>query len=295
MFENFIVSFLGSLVPRTSAHTEKVKTAEIERNIQEKFEKKEYLECIGAIGEYLKVSDSTAMKVLKAKCYFHLEEFVEAISASNEVLKEDPKNCDASFVLANCLYHQGNLSSSVNKYESILKAKFDQNVASQNEKAKKLMKCIQSGRDFYEKREYRKAVRTLTKGAEIDPDNRKVTAAIHSNRGMALKQLRYYKAAIDAFDEAFALNSQDKTIYEKRAICHYKLKKFVQCINDCEEAIKLGASEQMENLEMKARKKIVWIKPGGRFPLITSHFKKLSQIERVLKSPLKIGGFFDGC
>lgn len=281
-FQVEISSFL-KLSEASLGSTEKVNITELEQEIRRKFETKQYRQCVGDIEKFLEIESSTFLKVLKAKYFFYFEEFDAAKTIIDEILQEDPSNLDAAYVLANCLYHQADLSASVSAYEDILKVKpDDQEVASQVEKAKQIMECINSGRKLYEQRKYRKAVRIFAKGAEIDPVNKKLTAAIHNNRGMTLKQLNYFKVAVEAFEEAFALNSEDKTVHVKGAICYYKLKKYQKYIEDCDEATKLEASqddsqsEQMEHIKNKAKKKIMWIKPVGSFSSFTSRFKKLS-------------------
>lgn len=227
----------------------------LERRMEKIFESDDYMNCLREIDEI--DHPSNVLKILKAKCLFHLDDFEEAKKVAKEILADNPKEIEAVLVFANGLYHQGDLSASIEAYTEILKAQPElQHVKEQLEKAKSLIELLRNGRHFYEKGKYRNASRTFSQAYEVDQTNKKVTSVILNNRAMTLKQLRYFKGAIEDFDESLKLNPGDKTVHEKRAICFYKLKRFVECINDCEEAMKVRASKDIIKLMEKCLAKL---------------------------------------
>lgn len=233
----------------------RLKMRSLERRIEKIFESKNYMNCLREIDEV--DHPSNVLKISKAKCLFHLDDFEEAKKAAKEILADNPKEFEAVLVFSNCLYHQGDLSLSIETYTEILSARPElQHVKEQLEKAKYLIGFLRDGRHFYEKGRYREASRAFSKAYKVDQTNKKVTSVILNNRAMTLKQLRYFKGAVDDFDESLKLNPGDKTVHEKRAICFYKLKKFVECKNDCEEAMKVRASKDIKKLMEKCLAKL---------------------------------------
>jgi tetratricopeptide (TPR) repeat protein len=247
----------------------------LESEIDEKFETKMFRECIVAIEKLQEMIHVKTIRLcmLKAKCHFHLEGFKESKAILLEILEKEKENIEAFFILANCIYHEGDLSNSVLTYEAILKIQNDKRVFDQNEKVKKLLELMQIGQKLYQQRKYQKSVGMFTKAFEIEKNNKEVTSAILNNRGMALKKSRYFKSAVEDFDESFKLNSENKSIHEKRAYPLYKIGKYIECISDCEEAIKLGGSKDFKELKDKAEKKL---KNKKRWS-VSSQYRKFPQ------------------
>lgn len=249
---------------------------DLEADISEKFEKKMYQDCLGAVDKLQLMIhvNIDRLRLLKAKCFFHLEEFEKSQELLAAIIKDEPKNIEAAFIFGNCLYHEGDLSGSIMTYEAILKTERDKLVFEQNQKVKTLLEMMQKGRELYQQRKYRKTARTFSKALEIERVNKKVAAALFNNRAMALKKSRFFKSAVEDFNESFELNSEDKSIHEKRAYPLYKIGKYSECIDDCDEAIKLGASKMFEDLKEKAEKKLR--KTSGKWS-VSSRYKKFSQ------------------
>lgn len=222
------------------------------------FEAKCYNECIRLIDEIPATEQrSSVFKNVKANCLFNLENFREAKKVLFEVLAENPEDYEAGFIFSKCLYHEGDLSVSINSCSAILSVRPEfQHVKDQQQKAKKLFKLLCDGRQCYLKKRYEEATKLFTQALAVDPDNKKVSAVIFNNRAMCLKLRRYYKSAIEDFNEVSKLNPHDKTVHQKRAECYYKLMKLVECQRDCEEALMVQESESIKKLLKKCLKKM---------------------------------------
>ena len=249
---------------------------DLEHEIDSKFEAKMYSDCLDAIRLLQQMTHISIdrHRLLTAKCYFHFEEFKQSRELLSEIIRDEPKNFEAMFILANCLYHEGNLTQSISAYEKLLKMHSDVKVFKQNEKVKKLLELLRCGNFFYQKKKYRKSIKSYSNALKLESMNQKIVAVILNNRGMALKKSRFFKSAVEDFNESFKLNSDDKSIPSKRAYPHYKIGRFLECITDCEEALKAGASTDFEILRGKAKNKLL------KFSLknsVSSRYKKFSQ------------------
>lgn len=244
-------------------------------DVEATFDQKMFRECLDAISRLQKVShaDVDRYRLMRAKCHFHLEEFEEAKEILVKIVKYDPKNIEATFILGNCYYHEGNLTESIGTYESILKLHSDQRVFKQNEKVKKVRDLMFLGNEYYQRKKYRKSIKKFSQALDLEKQNKAVAAANFNNRAMALKKTRFFKSAVEDFNEAFKMNPSDKSIHSKRAYPLYKIGRYIEAITDCEEALKLGCSKDYQKLKLKAEKKLrnLSIRP------ISSRYKKFSQ------------------
>lgn len=270
MAEGFVAEFQNHLPHDSSLDglTNQLKRLRVEiilEDILRTFKEEKYKECIGLIN---KIDDVTLdLKLRKAKCLLSIENIDEAKIIVNEILKQEPANLEAAFIMASCFYFEGDLSVSIAACNAMIEAntdpKFDiKKLKEQNFKARKFLEHLERGQKLYKKRKYREAVQCFNKAIEVDKTNKLVTAVAYSNRGMALKQGKYHRSAIEDFNEAQKLNPGDKSVFEKRAPSLYGEKRYADCVNDCEEALKLHKSVTFEKLRYKAMKKFQTLNTG---------------------------------
>lgn len=249
---------------------------DLENEIDMKFDAKMYVDCLDAMRLLQQMTHISIdrLKMMTAKCHFHFGEFQESREILSEIVKDEPKNFEAMFILANCLYHEGNLTQAIYAYETLLKMHRDIAVYEQNEKVKKVLELLRCGNYYYQKKKYRKSIKNYSNALKLEQMNQKVAAAILNNRGMALKKSRFFKSAIEDFNDVFMMNSKDKSIHSKRAYPLYKIGRFLESITDCEEALKLGAPTDFEILRGKAKKKLFILSLKQS---VSSRYKKFSQ------------------
>lgn len=86
-----------------------------------------------------------------------------------------------------------------------------------------------------------------------------VKAESYKLRGNALFQKGEYKSAIYSYSLAISKEVHDPALYSNRALCHLKLKDYIQCIEDCN----TGLSIVPEDPKLQVRKKISSGKEGA--------------------------------
>lgn len=77
------------------------------------------------------------------------------------------------------------------------------------------------------------AVDLIRKAIELNPNN----AAFHSNRGIALKELKQLEAALESFDKAIAIKPDYAEAYYNRGIALAELKQFDAAVESFDKAI----------------------------------------------------------
>lgn len=245
--------------------------------ITEIYESKKYNECIDLINAApMEGEDAERMTLLKAMCLFKLEEFERANEILENAMKVNPSQYGLACYYAKCLYHKGDVSASISCCESILISKPEgadlTEIEKQKEKAEKFLVHLKRGLSFYQVQQFKSAIKEFTEALKVDPLNKKLNAIVFYNRGMALQKTRYYKSADADFEDVIKLDPKYSSnfFHEERALILYKIKKYEECKNACEEAFKFRKIKIIEKLHKKTIKAI---KKGGfktEKPLFTS-------------------------
>lgn len=89
---------------------------------------------------------------------------------------------------------------------------------------------IQTGR-------YQEAVDLFDRAIAIDQSN----ANIYSNRGVALKNLKFFEAALDSYDQAIRVNPNYSEAHNNRGNLLHKMKRLAEALFSFDEAIRLKA------------------------------------------------------
>src|SRR5271165_4018575 len=91
------------------------------------------------------------------------------------------------------------------------------------------------GWDFYQRRDYDKAINDYTEAIRLDPNDAKA----YHNRGRAYHYTKHYDKALSDYTEAIRLDPNDGANYYDRGLAYYDNKDYDKAISDFTEAIRL--------------------------------------------------------
>lgn len=241
---------------------------EEDTKVQDLFIAKEYEKCLSMIADVASRIGSLCeqLKLIKARCLIAMDDFNTAQEILERVIEKNPRELDAMDSLSECFFLQGELFLAITTCDAILGMEPTHKLAlRRKESAETYRNTLSDAVQFYAKRKYKNMIEILSNVVDVDCESKIVTSAILSNRGMAWKQLKGFKRALKDFNDAQQLCPGNKTIHEKRAICFYKTKNFADCVNDCEEALKLRPSNTVKKLREASLKKIRAMKQRSSF------------------------------
>jgi tetratricopeptide (TPR) repeat protein len=91
------------------------------------------------------------------------------------------------------------------------------------------------GWDFYQKRDYDKAISDFNEAIRLDPNY----ARAYNNRGIVYGDKKEYDKAISDFNEAIRLDPNSAMAYDNRGNAYHDKKEYDKAISDLNEAIRL--------------------------------------------------------
>ncbi len=193
-------------------------------------------------------------------CYRQLGDFKSAINNYYKSLSMDPDNSEAYYALGITYLEANNLPKAKEAFENSLK-KNAKNIKSKKMlsfiEQKEVIKSIDLAYDFYEKKDYRSALKYLNKAVETFPNDPKV----YYYRGLTKESLSDIKGAVNDFRETIKI---DRNYY----VAYYKLAESLEKIGKQKEALfmyekYLGAENIDKNLAKKAEQRVLDL--GARY------------------------------
>lgn len=239
----------------SSSRKHEVSKEALEGKIRASLDANQYEDSLCYLEKMIKMENSHHWMIMKATCLIHLENFEKAREILEEILKEDPKNCEATFVLAKCFYHEGDLSLSITLLDEIINEK--PFIREERERVDEILQILQKAKRNFRRREYNHALEKFSKALDLASDNKRVIATIYINRGMARKGVKQYERALSDFDEALKLSSDDLLIHHRRVICLFACGRFEECKDECVKALEIRECYIVKNLLKKTTKKLL--------------------------------------
>ena len=187
-------------------------------------------------------------------CYRQLGDFKSAVTYYNKALGINPDNTETYYALGVTYLEANNMQKAKQAFETSLQ-KDSRNIKSKKMLAfieqKEVIKSIDLAYDFYEKKDFRSALKYLNKAVETFPNDPKV----YYYRGLTKESLGDIKGAANDFRETIKI---DRNYY----VAYYKLAESLEKIGKQREALFmyekfLGAENIDQNLMKKAEQKVL--------------------------------------
>lgn len=168
---------------------------DLKLQILQSYDQQKFDECVERITSFEQLTcELNLYKVLKAKCFFKLENFSEAKKWVTNLNPSDAEYNDGRFILANCFYSEGELSASISILDKILHDQPElELVSAQAEKVKRILELVNQAEYFIKVKNYHKAVKNYDLALETDQSSKIVTECLVMARKMALSKTREVK------------------------------------------------------------------------------------------------------
>lgn len=146
----------------------------------------------------------------------------------------------------------------------------------------------------FKSKNYNDARESFTSALNVDPSNKKMNLLMLYNRGITNYYLERFKDAFNDFTEVLRIEEAHVKSLNRRALAHFKLKEFEDCIIDCEESLKLKVSCTIQKLMDCARRSItaknhydvLCVTSKSTSGEIKKQFHKMSLLYHTDKHPL---------
>ncbi|XP_026667389.1 dnaJ homolog subfamily C member 7 isoform X2 [Ceratina calcarata] len=219
------------------------------------FAAKDYRKVVYCMDRCLDVSKSCIkFKLIKAECLALLGRYQESQKIANDIFHIHPKNVDAIYVRAVCLYFEDNIDKAFTHFQHVLKLAPDHTKALEMYKrAKSLKKKKEEGNAAYKSEQYQKAYNLYTEALAIDPQNVATNAKLHFNKGMVAAKLGRLKESVTECSEALKLDANYLKALLRRAASYMELKEFEEATHDLEKAYKMDSSREINRLLTNAK------------------------------------------
>ena len=193
-------------------------------------------------------------------CYRQLGDFKSAVNNYNKSLSINPDNSEAYYALGITYLEANNLKKAKEAFEASLQ-KNAKNIKSKKMlsfiEQKEVIKSIDLAYEFYEKKDYRSALKYLNKAVETFPNDAKV----YYYRALTKESLGDIKGAVNDFRETIKI---DRNYY----VAYYKLAESLEKTGKQKEALfmyekYLGAENIDKDLMKKAEQRVLDL--GSRY------------------------------
>lgn len=240
----------------------------LEDDIQESWNKKEYEKCVNLLEEMEMIEENSNYVAMKIDCLLFQGKIDEAREIARKIFKKDPQSCDGAFFIAKCHLHEGDLSLAIEKFDQIIR-KYQNimlwpHIQRERDNAEKLLKLLKKGQRYFWRRDCVHALTAFTEALKLSENNKRVKETIYINRGMTRKYLKRYELALCDFNEALKLSTDDPLIYHRRVLCLYECGHYQECETECIQALKLKDCKVVKKLLKKSISKLSNLK-GKQF------------------------------
>jgi len=214
---------------------------------------------------------------MKTECLIMMDKYERTEEIISKSLNDNPHDHEMLYLRGLKFYYECEMKQSIASFEAALKVlpslgKANQRLAF----AKRMLKCIFTGFSQLKADKNNEAREIFMQGLKVDASNKNFNFLMLFNLGMANFKLKLYEEAYDNFTQALRIKENHAKCLYKRASVHFTLNQFEDCIIDCEESLKLEASEQTKKLISSAKSS-----------LETSHKKRPQEILEIASSASK--------
>jgi tetratricopeptide (TPR) repeat protein len=119
------------------------------------------------------------------------------------------------------------------------RARADYDKVAGMERSKKVNEWFSQGMQYFQKKEYDKALAAYSRAIELQPD----LVQAYANRGAVYNRLGKYDRAIADFDKAVALDKDNSSVYENRGLAYFNAGQYEKAIKDYTSAITLKPND----------------------------------------------------
>lgn len=237
------------------------KLREFEENSKIYLENETYSMCIFLMERALKMAPACIRyQLLKAECLAmmidpdRVQEINDIIAC---VVKVEPSNPDAVYIQALTVYFSGGLSKSIDEFKRVLSLDPDHKKAKKMwKRAKSLKESKDKGEELFKAGYYCQAFTVYTEALELDPRNKRVNSKLHFNRALIKSKMGNLNDALQDCNTAIRMDQKYFKAISMRAKLFFRMKKYADCIQNCEAALKLESSSEMVNLLRDAKKEL---------------------------------------
>lgn len=287
---------------RTNARAEssvKVQPGEYDEKIKKLLAESSFEECLKLLEKVEKEEKlSFGHLYMKTECLIMMEKYERAEEIISKSLKDNPREIEMLYLQGLKFYYECEIKQSISSFDAALKelpslTKAKQRLAF----ARRMLKCMFTGFSQLKADQNNEARDLFMQGLKVDALNKNFNVLMLFNLGMANFKLKLFEEAFDNFSQALRFKENHAKCLYKRANVHFTLNQFEDCIIDCEESLKLEASEQTKKLMSSAKasmassykkepQEILEIAASASKSDVKKAFHRLSLIYHVDKHPL---------
>lgn len=175
-------------------------------------------------------------------------------------MKFDPLSAETVYIAGLCSYYDGDLSESLEYFEKVRELNPDDIKARiVRHKAICMKEKKEIGEAFCKAGEFCEALKIYEEALEIDPLNSNMNAIFYFNRAlMESNKMEDHASAVTDCTEAIRLKPNYLNALLLRAKCHIHMKKFEECIDDYEAALKIEESYTNQQALSEIKKILKW-------------------------------------
>jgi len=255
---------------------------------------------------------NAAARLGAAKANMALEEYGEANSEAQKALASDPNSQEAYLIRGDCLHYLGETTKALQHLTAALQRDPDNNTIAKRLKALKAIsreteRIMAEIKQSHVARKYEEVVELATKGLQIDPNSRTLSAKMHLTRAkgynnMAIKLKGASKAddteAVAAYKNAWQRAMQDcsKAIYfGEESTSPYLLKsgalqgleRWDEAVLELEACINNGPGAQDQSVHQKLENAKFEVKKASRedlYELLGVEYKSKASEKEIQKA-----------
>ncbi|XP_076683511.1 tetratricopeptide repeat protein 2 [Andrena cerasifolii] len=221
------------------------------------YRSKDYLKVVQYMDCCCRISTSSSkFKSIKAESLAFLRRYREARKLIRDILDTNKQNADALYVLAVCLYLQGDIDKALARLQAMLELAPEHTKALELYKRAKQLKVKKAeGNIAYEREQYREAHKLYTEALAIDPQNTVLNAKLHFNKATAAAKLGMLNESVAECTEALKLDKDYLKALLRRAMCYTELSNYEEAVHDLERVCELDVhnSHEKKRLLMAAK------------------------------------------
>ncbi|XP_069490591.1 dnaJ homolog subfamily C member 7 isoform X2 [Ambystoma mexicanum] len=247
------------LEPKNTQVLQELKNAnavlEYERIGEADFEKRDFRKVVFCMDRALEYAPAChRFKILKAECLALLGRYPDAQSVASDILRMDATNADALYVRGLCLYYEDCIEKAVQFFVQALRMAPDHEkarLACRNAKALKAKK--EEGNTAFKEGNYEQAYQLYSEALAIDPNNIKTNAKLYCNRGTVNSKLKKPLDAIEDCTNAIKLDDTYLKPYLRRAQSYTETEQYEEAVRDYEKVYQSEKTKEHKQLLKNAQ------------------------------------------
>ncbi|XP_059616726.1 dnaJ homolog subfamily C member 7-like [Phlebotomus argentipes] len=245
---------LMNLDPKSTALNMEIQNIIQLRDLEAKsvalYEKRDFRSTIFQLDNALKIAPACQRyKLLKAECLALLGNVDEASAIALNIMKEDRKCAEATFIRGLCLYYMGNLDKCVILFHQALTLQPDHQKAKMYRMtALNLKSCKDCGDELFKAGRFEDAYAAYSKALQIDLSNNDANSKLYYKRAQMSYEMKLKKDCVRECSSALDIRNDYLDAILLRAKCYSELEEYEESARDYEQAFKMVKSAEIIEL-----------------------------------------------